>query len=134
MITENKFRPFLPVIVFFLAINVFTITTFGWPHRWKIDKDIITIGNCILFVATFLSYFFALRGLKSSNPHAFIRSVYVSIMMKFFICLLAASIYIMMYKANLNKPALFICMGLYLIYTFMEVMILTKIMKQKPNA
>ena len=132
--TENKFRPLLPVIVFFLAINVFTITTIGWPGRWKIDKDVITIGNLILFVATFLSYIFALRGLKSNNPHAFIRSVYVSIMVKFFICLLAALIYIIMYRANLNKPALFICMGLYLIYTSMEVMILTKKLKQKPNA
>ena len=132
--TQNKLRPFLPVIAFFLAINALTLTGIGPGTKWKLDKDVITIGNLILFLATSLSYFFALRGLKASNPHTFIRSVYASILVKFFICLLAALIYIVMYKANLNKPALFICMGLYLIYTFMEVMVLMKIMKQKPNA
>ena len=132
--TQNKFRPFLPVIGFFIAINAFTLTGFGLADKWRFDKDVIVIGNLVLFLATFLSYFFALRGVKASNPHTFVRSVYASIMVKFFICLLAALIYIMMYKANLNKPALFICMGLYLIYTFMEVMILTNIKKQKSNA
>ena len=132
--TQNKFRTFLPVIILFIIINAFTLTGFGLADKWKFDKDVITIGNLVLFLATFLSYFFALRGLQASNPHTFIRSVYSSIMVKFFICLLAAVIYIIMYKANLNKPALFICMGLYLIYTFIEVRILTKIMKQKSNA
>ena len=134
MITRNKFRAFLPVILFFIIINAFTLTGSGLAAKWNFDKDVITIGNLILFLATFLSYFFALQGLKASNPFTFVRSVYASIMVKFFICLLAALIYIMMYKANLNKPALFICMGLYLIYTILEIMILTRIMKQKSNA
>lgn len=131
--TQNKIRPFLPVILLFIIINAFTLTGVRIPGTGKVDKDVITIGNLILFLATSLSYFFAQIGLKSGNPHAFLRSVYASIMVKFFICLVAALIYIMVYKASLNKPALFICMGLYLIYTFMEVMILTKKMKQKPN-
>lgn len=130
---KNKFRHFLPVVGIFLAINFFTLTSLGLPGKLKIDKDVVTIGNLVLFLATFLSYLFALRGLKSGNVHAFIRSVYASIMVKFFICLLAALIYIIIYKATLNKPALFICMGLYLVYTSMEVMILTKKMNQKPN-
>jgi hypothetical protein len=132
--TQNKFKPFLPVIFFFIGINAVTLTGSGLADKWSYDKDVIMVGNLVLFLATFLSYFFALRGIRNNNPHTFVRSVYASIMVKFFICLLAALIYIMMYKANLNKPALFICMGLYLIYTFMEVMILTKIMKQKTNA
>ena len=131
---QNKLKPFLPVIIFFIGINAVTLTGFGLADKWGFDRDVITIGNLVLFLATSFSYFLALRGLKDNNPHTFVRSVYVSIMVKFFICLLAALIYIIMYKANLNKPALFICMGLYLIYTFMEVMILTKLMKQKSNA
>jgi Ca2+/Na+ antiporter len=84
-----------------------------------------------LFLITFLSFVLGLRGLKNPNPHAFVRSVYTSMMLKLFLCIIAAFIYIAMYRDNLNKPALFICMGLYLVYTFMEVSILMKLLKEK---
>jgi Ca2+/Na+ antiporter len=58
----------------------------------------------------------------------------VLIMIKLFICLIAALIYIFLFRKNLNRPALFTCMGLYLVYTFIEVSVLTKMLKQKKNA
>jgi len=39
-----------------------------------------------------------------------------------------------MAKKDLNKPALFACMALYLVYTFVEVSSLQKLLKQKKNA
>ena len=56
-----------------------------------------------------------------------------SIMIKMFLLVVVAFIYIAMYKKDLNKPALFISMGLYLVYTFMEVSALMKRLKQKTN-
>jgi hypothetical protein len=47
---------------------------------------------------------------------------------------IAAFIYIQMAKKEVNKPALFACMGLYLVYTFIEISTLTKMLKQKKNA
>jgi len=88
----------------------------------------------ILFLVTMSSYFLSLRGLRSTNPNAVVRSVYGSFMIKFFACAIAAFIYIMTAKKNVNKPALFICMGLYIVYSFIEVSILTKLSKQKKNA
>lgn len=61
------------------------------------------------------------------------RSAYSSIMFKFFLAAIAAFIYIAVYKKELNKAGLFICMGLYLAYTFLEVSVLTRILRQKPN-
>ena len=71
------------------------------------------------------------KGLNNPNPHAFVRSVYGSIMIKLFLCIIVALIYIAIYQKQLNKPALFTCMGLYLVYTFMEVSILMKMLKHK---
>ena len=45
------------------------------------------------------------------------------------ICLIAAFIYISINKSHLNKPALFISMGLYLVYTFVEVSVLMKLLR-----
>ena len=102
-------------------------------HRWDADQDVLIFGNLLLFIVTLISLAIAIRGLDRPNPYAFVRSVYGSIMIKLFVCMIAAFMYISLYKKNLNKPALFTCMGLYLVYTFMEVGILMKLLKQRKN-
>ena len=82
---------------------------------------------------TFFSFLIAVKGLQHKNVNVFMRSVMGSIMVKMFIAIIAAGIYIAIYKKGLNKPALFICMGLYLVYTFLEVSVLTRILRRKPN-
>jgi Ca2+/Na+ antiporter len=134
MIKGNKQQPFLPVIILFIVFNGIFVSGKNILAKLDTDQSVLIIGNLILFVATFLSYLLSLRGFKSDNPHASVRSVYGSFMIKFFICIIAAFAYIMSAKKNVNKPALFTCMGLYIIYTFVEVSILTKLSKQKKNA
>jgi FtsH-binding integral membrane protein len=87
-----------------------------------------------LLLITLLSYLLAKRSLTSSNPHAFVRGVYSGIILKLFVSMIAAFVYISIYKRDLNKPAFFTLMGLYLVYTFIEVSILTKDLKQQKNA
>jgi hypothetical protein len=80
---------------------------------------------------TFFSFLLAERGLQKSNPYAFVRAIYSSILIKFFIGIIAAFAYIAINKSNLNKPGLFTCMGLYLVYTFLEVSLLLKMLKRR---
>lgn len=130
---KRKFKSFIPVVFFFIVLNAFFISGKNMLARWGADQDVMIIGNLLLFIITLLSFLLAQKGLKNPNPHAFVRSVYSSMMIKLFICIIAAFIYISMYRDNLNKPALFTCMGLYLVYTFMEVSILMKLLKEKTN-
>lgn len=132
--SKNKLKGFMAVILVFIVLNGFFISAKNMLQRWNIDQDVVIIGNGLLFIITLISFLLAQRGLRNPNPHAFVRSVYMSVMLKLFACIIAAFIYIAMYKSNLNKPALFICMGLYLVYTFLEVASLMKLMKQKKNA
>jgi len=126
--------PLLPIIIFFILLNALFLTGKNFFERSGFDQSVLIIGNLVVFGATLVSFLFARRGLKSENPQAFVRSVYVSIMIKLFICLIAALIYIILFRKNLNRPALFTCMGLYLVYTFIEVSVLTKMLKEKRNA
>lgn len=123
----------MPVVIFFIALNAFFISGKNMLARWNVDQDVVIIGNLLLFVITLFSFLLGLRGLKDPNPHAFVRSVYTSMMLKLFLCVAAAFVYISMYRDQLNKPALFTCMGLYLVYTFMEVSILMKLLKGKTH-
>src|SRR5262245_16653387 len=126
--------PLLPIIIFFILLNALFLTGKNFLERSGFDQSVLIIGNLVVFGATLVSFLFARRGLKSENPQAFVRSVYVSIMIKLFICLIAALVYIILFRKNLNRPALFTCMGLYLVYTFIEVSALTKLLKEKKNA
>ena len=131
---NNKWKGFLPVIMVMILLNGFFSIGRNWLLQKNIDADVLIIGNTLLFVITLFSFLLAQRGFCNPNPHAFIRSVYMSVMLKLFACIIAAFVYISIYKSNLNKPALFVCMGLYLVYTFMEISILMKMLKQKKNA
>ena len=111
-------------------LNTFFLVGKSFLNKQGIDHEVLIGGNLILFIATALSFYISQRSLVSPNPRSSVGSLYGSFMAKFFIIAIAAFVA----KKNLNKPALFICMGLYLVYTFLEVASLQKLLKQKKNA
>src|SRR5690349_15643249 len=131
---KTKMKGLMPVIILFVVLNAFFIAAKNMLENWGVNQEVLIIGNAILFLITLISFSLAQRGLNSPNTHAFVRAVYGSVMIKLFLCLIAAFIYISTNKGNLNKPALFTCMGLYLVYTFMEVSALMKLLRGKKNA
>lgn len=131
---NSKLKGFMPVIIFYLVLNLVLVFARETLRGWNVDGNVVAVGNTLLFLITLLSFSLAQRGLRNPNPHAFVRSVYGSVMIKLFACIIAAFVYISIYKSNLNKAGLFICMGLYLVYTFLEISALMKLLKQKKNA
>jgi len=131
---NNGAKPFLPIILLFVVLNGFFVAGKNMLQRWNADQDVLIFGNLLLFIITLISFLIARKGLQNVNPHAFVRSIYGGIMLKLFICIIAEFIYIASFGKNLNKPAFFACMGLYLVYTFIEVSILMKLLKGRSNA
>jgi hypothetical protein len=132
---NNKaMKNFLPAIILFLVLNTAFLTMMKRLEGWGFDYTVLVFGNIIVFGISLLSYWMAVKGLTTKNNHAFFRWVYGSVMMKLFILASVAFVYIMMNKKEVNKPGLFFCMGLYVIYTFIEVSGLMKVNKQKINA
>jgi hypothetical protein len=130
---QNKLRALLPVLLVFIILNAFFIAGKNMLERWNADQNVLIIGNLLLFLITLVSFLIAQKGLKNPNPHAFTRAVFGGILLKLMLCIVAATIYIATLKTNLNKPALFACMGLYLVYTFLEVSVLTKLLRGKAH-
>ncbi|HEY6062995.1 MAG TPA: hypothetical protein VIV35_05270 [Chitinophagaceae bacterium] len=124
-------KSWLPLVLLFIILNCFFIAGKSWLLENGVDHKVLIGGNLVLFLATALSFFVYQRSLNSANPQASVRGMYGSFMVKFFLCLIAAFIYIIVAKKNLNKPALIICMGLYIVYTILEVYALQKLLKQK---
>jgi hypothetical protein len=122
------------MILVFIFLNVFFITARRWIVNQGVDQDVLSIGNLLLFVVSIITFLITCRSLQSSNPNSFVRAMYGGFIIKFFGVATAAFIYIMITKKNVNKPALFACMLLYVVYTFIEVKTLMGILKRKKNA
>ena len=108
-------KPFLPVVLLFLILNAFFLAGKNILQRWNADHEVLIVGNSLLFVITLISFLLAQKGLNNTNTHVFIRAIIGGIMVKLFVAVIAAFIYIALFKKNINKPALFACMGLYLV-------------------
>lgn len=127
-------KPWLPLVFVFVILNIFFFAFHDWLVKKGVNNDVLIIGNLILFAATVLSVIIYLRSLRSSSGSAAVKGMYGSFMVKFFTCLVAAFAYIMIAKKDVNKPGLIICLGLYIVYTVIEVSSLQKILRQKKNA
>jgi hypothetical protein len=123
-----------PLLLVFIAMSAFFIAGKNMLAKWGMDQDVAIIGNIIVFVLVLISFLVMVKSVRSSNAQAFVRAMYLSFLVKFFALAIAAFVYIQMVKENVNKPALFACMGLYIIYTILEVGTLMKVLKEKKNA
>ena len=130
---KQSFKNFPPAIILFLVLNSGFLTMMKKLESWGFDYSVLVFGNIIVFGISLLSYWMAMQGLTTKNNHAFFRWVYGSVMLKLFLLAGVAFVYIMMSKKEVNKPGLFFCMGLYIVYTFIEVSALMKVNKQKTN-
>ena len=131
MINKRRQQPWLPIVLVYIISNGIIFFSKRWTNA-NIDTDVLMIGNTVLLTATLVSFFLYNRSLKHNQPAAFLRYIYSGMFIKMLICLFAAFIYIASTN-NVNKPALFGCMFLYFVYTFIEVSILLRLSKQQKD-
>jgi len=127
-------KPMRGIMLLFIILTALFITQQKALTKWGFDSDLLIIGNLVLFLITILSFKILSGSFQSGNGHAFVRSVYTSFVIKFFAIAIAAFVYILVSKNGVNKPSLLGCMGLYIVYTTIEVSVLTRMLKQNKNA
>ena len=123
----------VPVIVLFILINALAFIFKTFLHNQGFGIKFLLTANLLLFCLSLLTFFIQMRGLKSTNINAFIRSVYASLLVKIFIVIIALAVYLFITKGKINRPSLFTSMALYILYTFIEVRQLMKISRRKTN-
>lgn len=126
-------KRFLPLLGLFIAVTSFANLFRGFLNEKGIDADVLVIGNTLIFLISLLSLYFHIKGFLDKNVQVFLRSVYGSLIIKMFGLAAIAAIYILVMKKEVNKPALFICMGLYIFYTALEIAQVFKLLKEKKN-
>ena len=126
-------KKFRPVTLVFIIANALFITLGKRLAAYGINTDVVIIGNLVLFVATIVSFYLYYKALLNDRVAVFLRMIYSGMFVKMMICLFTAIIYISVAGKGTNKGAIFICMFLYFVYTFLEMSILMKLSKQLKN-
>jgi hypothetical protein len=96
----------------------------------KVDSHVLLGGNAILYGASLLALFMYGRAKKSKTAHGFTKQVYSAFVVKFFILVTSAMMYFY-FAEETNIRAVFICMGLYLVYHLLAASHAARVEKNK---
>lgn len=110
-----------PILILFIAVNVFCAVLFNWIRSTGINPDVLLVGNLIVCMLTYLSFYLLYNGLKAKSTAGFLSSVYSSFLIKLFVAGIIVFVYAKMSAGNMNMPAVFTSMVLYLVYMFIEL-------------
>jgi len=132
---ENKVgnQSFLPVGVVFIFFSLIIFLARAPLAEGRFDYRVLLAGNALLFGVTAVSFYLYFRALRNNNPHAFVRMMYSSLLVKMFACLVATLIYARAAGGAVSRNAIFGCFGLYIVYTWLEVRILMRLSKKGPK-
>ena len=130
---ENKAsgRSFLPILLTFVLTSLLIFAGHGFLAERKTDPSVLLVGNGLLFLVTAVSFYLYSKGLRNDNVQAFLRVMYGSLLVKFFVCLVAVLIYGAVARQAVNRNGILGCFVLYMLYTFLEVRVLLQLSKPK---
>lgn len=124
-------RHFLPLVLLFVILTVLLLVFKSTLLRSGFHVDFILIANALLFLLSAVAFRIQLRYISTSNPHQFVRSVYSSVILKMLLILASLFIFIVAMNGEINKRAIFVTMGIYVLYSSIEVFQLMKLVRKK---
>ena len=109
------------ILLLFILVNILCAAVFNWLLSVGFDPVVLLFGNLFICLLTLFSFYLMKNGLQSTSTSGFLSSVYGSFIMKLFIAGIVVFVYVKVSGDNMNVPAVFTSMVLYLLYTFIEV-------------
>ena len=119
MILKNSL--YKKITLLFIISLLIMICTKTYMIHLGYDFLFLMIGNTFLFLLFILSVLVHTAATSSKNPHVFLRSIYLTMIIKMFASAIAIIIFVLLNNGEINKPALLTLMGLYILYTMIEV-------------
>ncbi len=120
---RERRKLFLPLLFLLIMVNGLSVAFKSALEYNNIDNAVVIVANTLLFIICAISLSVQLKSITNTNPHAMVRGVMGSVVIKLFVLGTAAFIYLYVAGESKSVNALFISMALYLIYTWIEVRI-----------
>jgi hypothetical protein len=119
--TRKSRNAIAPMLVFFLLVNSFCIIFKNWLDAKAIDHMVVIVANCILFILSIFIFLMHKRSAQNTNPHVFVRSVMAGTFIKLIVIAGAVTVYLFTAGENKSVYGIVAGIGLYFVYTFIEV-------------
>lgn len=126
-----RFREISPLLISFVLIAVLNVLGMFLFTGAGINYLVVAGANCLFFLVALLVFSIQRKALHNPNPNAFIRSVMKGAMLKLFLCMAIVLTYVLINRAHVNKPAIFISLGIYLVYMITEILSVMRLYKTK---
>ena len=128
----NEFRKMIrPLVVLFIMATALLLALRGRLAEWKVDIEVVIIANILLLVVTMLNLYFQFKNINHPNPNAMVRGVIGATFLKLFGLGAAVLIYLFAAGESRSVNAVFFSMGLYILYTWLEVRISLRLNPKK---
>ena len=119
-----------PMLVFFLLVNSFCFLFKDWLDAKAIDHMVVIIANCILFILSLFTFLIHKRSAQNTNPHVFVRSVMAGTFIKLIVIAGAVTAYLITVGEHKSVYGIVAGIGLYFVYTFIEVKSTSRLNKE----
>ncbi|MBY0480405.1 MAG: hypothetical protein K2Q21_03530 [Chitinophagaceae bacterium] len=129
----EKRKAYFPLVLVFALISLLLFLFEGFLKSVNIDNRVVLVANCLLFLISIYNLIQHFKAMGNTNPHAMVRAVMGTTVLKLFVLGGAAFIYLYNAGENKNVNGLFSAMGLYILYTWLDVRIALKTKPSKNN-
>ena len=75
------------------------------------------------------AYLMVQKQMDNNNPQAFVRGVSGASFLKLMVCMVSILVYVLLNRAHIHKPSVLIMFGIYAVYTIMETILLSKLVR-----
>ena len=119
-----------PILAVFIILSSLVIVLKSTLISWGFDPAMLLIANAGLFLLTLIVFFLQIRSMRSGNPNRFVQAVMGGTLIKMMAFAIAILVYVRT-SDNLSKKSVFACLVFYIVYLFVEVMIVNRLNKRK---
>ena len=107
--------------IVFIVVTVLAFVLSAWLTANNINYLVVIGANGLLLALTGLSMMLQVKAVANPNPNVFVRSIMGGTFLKLMVILVALVIYLVAAGKNRSIYAVFVGMGLYIVYTIVEV-------------
>jgi hypothetical protein len=124
---------YFPLVILFIIVTAICFLFPAALKQQQINPKVVFGANTLLFLICAYSLGMQMKSVNNKNPHAMVRGVMGSVVLKLFV--LGAAAFIYLYNAGEAKSvnALFVSMGLYILYSWLEVKIAMQLNPSKKD-
>lgn len=123
-------KPFQPLLFLFLGINILVLLGKEKLGAAGIQFEVVAVANVLLFLFTLIGLLMQIKAASNKNPNAIVRAVMAGMGIKLIGFATALLVYIYLAGKNKSNVSVYVSLGLYLVYTWLEVRLF---LKQNPK-